>query len=91
MGTFIEHLGEMDIPEESRAEYAQQMLAVLHAGGMMSVEMLPLYGRRIFLLSPPALNEEGRAGGCYNYFESVSWESWGLSARRGSFGSGKVG
>ena len=91
MGTFIEYLGEMDIPEESRAEYARQMLAVLHAGGMMSVEILPLYGRRIFLLSPPALNEEGRAAGCYNYFESDSWESWGLSARSGSFGSGKVG
>ncbi len=91
MGTYAYCLGEMDIPEEHRAEYARQVLEILRAGGMMTVEELPLYRRKIYLLSPPELDEEGRAKGCYNYFERTSWESWGLSAKRGTFGSNKVG
>ena len=51
MGTFAEYIGTMDIPENRRAEYAQWMLRLLHAGGMMSVDevgLLPPY--------PPALS-----------------------------------
>lgn len=68
MGTFAEYIGTMDIPENRRAEYARQMLRLLHAGGMMSVDEVGLFGHRIRLPYPPELDETGRAWGCYNYF-----------------------
>ena len=91
MGTFAEYIGTMDIPENRRAEYARQMLRLLHAGGMMSVDEAGLFGHRIRLLYPPELDETGHAGGCYNYFENDFWESWGLNADKGTFSSNKLG
>ena len=91
MGTFAEYIGTMDIPENRRAEYARQMLRLLHAGGMMSVDEVGLFGHRIRLLYPPELDETGRAWGCYNYFEDDFWESWGLNADKGTFSSNKIG
>ena len=74
MGTFAEYIGTMDIPENRRAEYARQMLRLLHAGGMMSVDEVGLFGHRIRLLYPPEPDEVGRAWGCYNYFEDNFWK-----------------
>ena len=91
MGTFAEYIGTMDVPENRRAEYAQRMLKLLHAGGMMSVDEVGLFRHRIRLLYPPELDETGRARGCYNYFENDFWESWGLSAEKGAFSSNKLG
>ena len=91
MGTFADYIGEMDIPENQRAEYAQRMLKLLHASGMMSVDEVGLFGHRIRLLYPPELDETGRAWGCYNYFENDFWESWGLNADKGTFSSTKLG
>ena len=91
MGTFAEYIGAMDVPEDRRAEYARQMLRLLHAGGMMSVDEVGLFGHRIRLLYPPEPDEVGRAWGCYNYFENDFWESWGLNADKGTFSSNKLG
>ena len=91
MGTFADYIGEMDIPENQRAEYAQRMLKLLHASGMMSVDEVGLFGHRIRLLYPPELDETGRVWGCYNYFENDFWESWGLNANTGTFSSNKIG
>ena len=35
MGIESQYLGEINIPEEQRAEYAQQALKLLRAGGMV--------------------------------------------------------
>lgn len=91
MGTFADYIGEMDIPENQRAEYAQRMLKLLHASGMMSVDEVGLFGHRIRLLYPPELDETGRAWGCYNYFENDFWESWGLNVNTGTISSNKIG
>ena len=91
MGTFAEFIGEMNVPENHRAEYARQMLKLLHAGGMMSVDKVGLFGHRIRLLYPPEFDETGRAWGCYNYFENDFWESWGLNVDTGTFSSNKIG
>ena len=91
MGTFADYIGTMDVPENRCAEYARQMLGLLHAGGMMSVNEVGLFGHRIRLLYPPELDETGRAWGCYNYFEDDFWESWGLNANTGTFSSNKIG
>ena len=61
MGIERQYLGEINIPEEHRAEYAQQALKLLRAGGMVTVEPVQLYGHKLYLLSPSELDEEGMA------------------------------
>ena len=56
MGIESQYLGEINIPEEHRAEYAQQALKLLRAGGMVTVESVQLYGHKLYLLSPPELD-----------------------------------
>ena len=90
MGIFMQHLGEIKIPEEHRAEYAQQALKLLRAGGMMTVEPAQLSGHKLYLLSPPELDEDGKAIGHYNYLDENSGEHWCLNAKNGWFGCGKV-
>ena len=90
MGIFMQHLGEIKIPEEHRAEYAQQALKLLRAGGMMTVEPVQLSGHKLYLLSPPELDEDGKAIGHYNYLDENSGERWCLNAKNGWFGCGKV-
>ena len=58
MGIESQYLGEINIPEEHRAEYAQQALKLLRAGSMVTVEPVQLYGHKLYLLSPPELDEE---------------------------------
>ena len=43
MGIESQYLGEINIPEEHRAEYAQQALKLLRAGGMVTVEPVESY------------------------------------------------
>ena len=82
MGIESQYLGEINIPEEHRAEYAQQALKLLRAGGMVTVESVQLYGHKLYLLSPPELDEEdGKAVGHYNYLDENSGGS-GVSTRK---------
>ena len=91
MGIESQYLGEINIPEEHRAEYAQQALKLLRAGGMVTVESVQLYGHKLYLLSPPELDEEdGKAVGHYNYLDENSGERWCLNAKDGWFGCGKI-
>ena len=91
MGIESQYLGEINIPEEHRAEYAQQALKLLRAGGMVTVELVQLYGHKLYLLSPPELDEEdGKAVGHYNYLDENSGERWCLNAKDGWFGCGKI-
>ena len=91
MGIESQYLGEINIPEEHRAEYAQQALKLLRAGGMVTVESVQLYGHKLYLLSPPELDEEdGKAVGHYNYLDENSGEQWCLNAKDGWFGCGKI-
>ena len=62
MGTFMDYTGMTDVPENQCAKYARQMLGRLHADGMMPVDEVGLFGRRIRLLYPPELDEAGRGG-----------------------------
>ena len=72
MGIESQYLGEINIPEEHRAKYAQQALKLLRAGGMVTVEPVQLYGHKLYLLSPPELDEDGEAVGHYNYLDANS-------------------
>ena len=88
MGIESQYLGEINIPEEHRAEYAQQALKLLRAGGMVTVEPVQLYGHKLYLLSPSELDEEGMAVGYYNYLDGNGGEQWCL--KDGWFGCGKI-
>ena len=90
MGIESQYLGEINIPEEHRAEYAQQALKLLRAGGMVTVEPVQLYGHKLYLLSLPELDEEGKAVGHYNYLDKNGGERWCLNAKDGWFGCGKI-
>ena len=91
MGIESQYLGEINIPEEHRAEYAQQALKLLRAGSMVTVEPVQLYGHKLYLLSPPELDEEdGEAVGHYNYLDGNGGERWCLNAKDGWFGCGKI-
>ena len=46
MGIESQYLGEINIPEEHRAEYAQQALKLLRAGGMVTVETVVLLSHK---------------------------------------------
>ena len=89
MDICIHRLGEINIPKEHRTEYALQALKLLCVGGMMTVEPLQLYGHKLYLLSPPEVDEEGKANG-YNYLDNISGESWCLDGENGGFGCGKI-
>lgn len=90
MGIESQYLGEINIPEEHRAEYAQQALKLLRAGGMVTVEPVQLYGHKLYLVSLPELDEEGKAVGHYNYLDENGGERWCLNAKDGWFGCGKI-
>ena len=83
MGIESQYLGEINIPEEHRTEYAQQALKLLRAGGMVTVEPVQLYGHKLYLLSPPELDEEGMAVGYYNYLGENGGEQWCLNKTAG--------
>lgn len=91
MGIFSYYLGDMDIPEADRPEYARQALAMLRAGGMMSVERIQICGKAIHLFFPPEFDDNGEASGYYNYLDNESWEFWKLSGEKGVFCSNKIG
>ena len=91
MGMFSYYLGDMDIPEADRPEYARQALAMLRAGGMMLIDKVRLYGKTIHLFFPPELNDKGEVRDHYNYLDNENWEDWGLNAEKGVFGSNKIG
>lgn len=91
MGIFADYVGKLDIPEEKRSEYARQMLTLLHAGGMLSVDGVGLFGRRIQLFYPPELGEDHCTRGWYNYFEDDCWGPWEFNADAGIFCPDKIG
>ena len=72
MGTFAEYIGTMDIPENRRTEYARQMLRLLHAGGMMSVDEVGLFSHCIRLLYPPELDRADARGAAITISRTTS-------------------
>ena len=75
MGTFGGYYGNCHIDDEKKEVFNEQMAKILNYGGMMDYEEVKIYGQKIGLLKPFALN--GNASTCffYNYFEDDSWET----------------
>ena len=92
MGTFLGYFGDQTIPEEKREEFNQRVLTIMDQGGMLDLEDVSLFGKRVWLLKPPqALPGKDTIPFCYNYFEQDSWESAGYDPTSCSFHTNKVG
>ena len=53
MGTFLGYFGDQTIPEDKREEFTQRVLTILDQGGMLDLEDVSLFGKRVWLLKPP--------------------------------------
>ena len=77
MGTFINNIGNTDIPEDKWEEFEEHITKIFNIGGSMSVSIVQIFDKTIHLIEPPqkvtikdAYDEEYtliRAG--FNYFE----------------------
>ena len=92
MGTYLDYFGDQTIPEDKREEFTQRVLTILDQGGMMALEEVSIFGKRIWLMSPPHI-ETGKETVTfrYNYFENDIWESAGYDTASGRFCTNKVG
>lgn len=91
MGVFGEYCGNIDIPEENRRTFEKQMRTILGRGGMMELEEVSMFDRKIALLHPVSENETRNLHFYYNYFEDDFWESAVYNSEEAYLGSGKIG
>ena len=92
MGTFLGYFGDQTIPKDKREEFTRRVLTILDQGGMLDLEDVSLFGKRIWLLKPPqALPGKDTILFCHNYFEQDTWETGGYDPTSCSFHTNKVG
>lgn len=91
MGVFAEYVGNRNIPEDKRTEFTERVLEILRQGGMMKLDQVAIYNKKIGLLQPPMLNREGEVEFRYNYFEDDAWEVAGYCSQQNHFWSNKIG
>ena len=96
MGTFLDYIGNKTIPEEKKQEFCERVLKVFDVGGMMGIDTVSLFGKKVALLHRPEkveddFGKESRVPVQYNYFESWAWEPAGLNLTKTQVYSNKVG
>lgn len=92
MGTFLGYFGDQTIPEDKREEFTRRVLTVLDQGGMLDLEDVSLFGKRVWLLKPPqALPGKDTILFCHNYFEQDTWETGSYDPISCCFHTNKVG
>ncbi len=92
MGTFAElfEYGDKGIPEEKIQEFEQKVEKVFQNGGMMDVEILQLFGKKVATIHKAKMNSKGM-NFTYNYYEDDAWENAGYSRKSKSVWSNKIG
>lgn len=91
MGVFGGYSGAMKIPEEKKELFVKSMSKLLNYGGMMSFELVKMYGCELGLLKPVEILPEGEVSFHYNYFEDDAWETAGFDAKSCRLWSNKIG
>lgn len=91
MGTFLGYYGDMTIPETRREEFSRRVLTILDQGGMMELEEVCMFGKKICLLKPLHIQQDKPAAWIYNYFENDFWEDAGYWPETCRFCTNKVG
>ena len=92
MGTYLGYFGDRTIPEDRREEFTRRVLTILDQGGMMDLEEVSMFGKKIWLMKPLQI-QPGRESitFCYNYFENDIWETAGYRLDTCRFYTNKVG
>ncbi len=91
MGTFGTYEGSMEIPEDKRDEFNQNVLKLLHYGGMMTFSTVYLYGQKIPVIAPIPLDTKEAVHFHYNYFEDDAWETATFYTDRSALNTAKIG
>lgn len=73
MGVYGDYKGNMRIPKERKGEFTENVIKLLNYGGMMQLEQVCMYRKKIALIKPVEMDAEGIASFHYNYFEDDVW------------------
>ena len=92
MGTFAEIFKETEsiIPENKKNEFLEKIEKIFQSGGMMEIECIQLYGKKIYMLRKVRMKEDGMEFH-YNYFEDDFWENAGFNKKKCHVWSNKIG
>lgn len=91
MGTFVNFIGDMSVPEEKRALFNRYMQKILDIGGIMDLSRVELDFDEIYLLEPVDLSEGKRRQFCFNYFEDCIQETADYDPAACRLETGKIG
>lgn len=89
MSLFIEY-GTVNIPEEKRDAFIQDVKSIAYYGGLFSLKEVCLYGKSFNLLSFPSFTER-YANFYFSYFENMEWENAGIDLKNMNAYSGVTG
>ncbi len=94
MGTFINTLGNLNIPKDKQEAFIADAKIIAEKGGLFSQSYTSIFGSRLWLLSFPSFEESADhtyADFTYSYFEKDSWENAGIDFERTAPYSEKIG
>lgn len=92
MGTYLGYFGDRTIPEDKREEFTRRVLTILNQGGMVDLEEVSMFGKKIWLMKPLQIRPgQETITFCYNYFENDIWETAGYRPDACRFYTNKVG
>lgn len=92
MGTYLGYFGDRTIPEDKWEGFTQRVLTILNQGGMMDLEEVSMFGKKIYLMKPLQIQPgQESLTFCYNYFENDIWETAGYRPGSCRFYTNKVG
>lgn len=92
MGTYVEYYHGLEPYETKQKKLVSTgVKKLLNFGGMMPLEEIQLYKKKLLVLDPIDINEEKDLRVYYNYFEDTFWENVYFEQNDLSFSSNKVG
>ena len=91
MGTFGCYTGKMGVRKEQKEIFVSQMMKLLNYGGMMELETVQIFGRKLWLLKPAKILPGGKFTFWFNYFEDDFWEDASFDADSCCLWSEKIG
>lgn len=90
MGTFLGYYGNRD-KFNNKEEFVKNVKQLLTMGGMVDIEKVMAFDKKIYLLDELKENKDGEIYFNYNTFEEDAWETAYFNTKTGMFNTGKVG
>ena len=64
--------------DDEKKTFEEQIVKVMHAAGLMSERYTEMFGKKLWLLADPKIDEHG-IDVTYSYYEQAGWENAGYS------------